>query len=288
MKRRAVVLITLTALNIVVWTWWASVRPGGNLQVAFLNVGQGDAIYIRTPHGNDMLIDAGPRDRKVLRELGAVMPWADRDIDVVLATHADADHIGSVPDVLKRFRVGAFAETGNHSKTNTIDDEMLSAVEKKKIPIVIVRRGTVVDLGDGVIFTVLYPDKDPAGTETNESSIVGILRFGEHSFMLTGDSPQKIENYLVSLARIKGEELDVDVLKPGHHGSKTSTGEIFLNATSPEYTVISAGKDNRYGHPAPEVVNRLKVRDIKIFSTAENGRVIFETDGKELRTLVRN
>ena len=247
-----------------------------------MNIGQGDAIYIRSPRGNDMLVDAGPRDRSVLRELGTVMPWNDHDIDVILETHADADHIGGFPDILKRFKVSALIETGNRSKTNSIDGQIEEIAKSQKVPVVLAKKGTVVDLGDEVKFTVIFPDKNVVGWETNKSSIVGILSYGSRKFLLTGDSPDKIENYLVGLSIQNSEDLQVDVLKPGHHGSNTSTGQIFVNATKPQYAVISAGKNNRYGHPTKEVMDRLASAGIKIFQTAINGRVEFDTNGTNL------
>ncbi len=269
-------------LNLIVWIQVFSYKNKNYLRVVFLNVGQGDSIYIRAPSGNDMLIDSGPRDRSVLRELGAVMPWNDSDLDVILETHADADHIGGFPDTLKRFKVGALIESGNHSKTNTIDSLIEEIVAEQKIPKVFAKAGMKVDLGDGVIFEIIFPDKNVVGWETNKSSIVGILSYGSHKFLLTGDSPSEIENYLVQKLQREGKNIDVDVLKPGHHGSKTSTSGYFLNAVKPEYAVISAGKNNRYGHPSIEVINKLKAQNIEIFKTAVNGRIEFNTNGVNL------
>ncbi|MFZ3020248.1 MAG: ComEC/Rec2 family competence protein [Minisyncoccia bacterium] len=269
--------------NLIVWGWYFSLLPNKVLKVVFLNVGQGDSIYIRAPSGNDLLVDSGPRDRAVLRELGAVMPWNDNDLDVILETHADADHIGGFPDILKRFNVGAIVETGNHSKTNQIDGAIEELVKLQKIPEIIAHRGTVIDLGDGVKFTILFPDKDVVGWETNMSSIVGILSYGSRKFLLTGDSPTQIENYLVA----QGNDLKVDVLKPGHHGSRTSTGQAYVSATKPAYAVISAGLHNRYGHPTKEVMNRLASAGVKIFQTAINGPIEFDTNGSDLIPIVQ-
>jgi len=284
---RKILVYVLVFLNLIIWIWYFFIQPNHVLQVVFLNVGQGDSIYIRAPSGNDMLVDAGPRDRSVLRELGAVMPWNDKDIDVILETHADADHIGGFPDVIKRFDVNAIIETGNHSKTNQIDGQVEELVKAQNIPEIIAKRGTVVDLGDGVKFTILFPDKNVAGWETNMSSIVGILSYGSRKFLLTGDSPTQIENYLVGLANEKDEILKVDVLKPGHHGSKTSTGQMYINATKPTYAVISAGLHNRYGHPMREVMDRLASAGVKIFQTSINGRVEFDTDGTNFIPILR-
>ncbi len=276
---KKVLVLALIFFNLIIWVWYFSAARNDVLRVVFLNVGQGDSIYVRAPSGNDMLIDSGPRDRSVLRELGAVMPWDDHDIDVILETHADADHIGGFPDILKRFDVGAIIESGNHSKTNQIDGQIEEQIKNLKIPEVTANRGTIIDLGDGVKFTVLFPDKNVVGWETNLGSIVGILSYGSRKFLLTGDSPSEIENYLV---RLDGKNLDVDVLKPGHHGSRTSSSQYFLNTVRPEYAVISAGLHNRYGHPTKDVMNRLAGVGAKTFQTAVNGRVEFNTDGTNL------
>ncbi len=276
-NKKQIFLIVLVFLNFIVWIQYLSFKPKDALRVVFLNVGQGDAIYIRTPSGNDMLIDSG-RDKTVLRELGAVMPWNDNDLDVILETHADADHIGGFPEILKRFKVSAVIESGNRSKTNQIDGQVENLVKEKNIPKILGRKGTIVDLGDGVKFEILFPDVDVSGWETNKGSIVGVLSYKSKRFLLTGDSPVQIENYLIGL----GLDLDVDVLKPAHHGSKTSTGQNYLNATTPTYAAISAGKNNRYGHPAKEVVERLARAGVKTFETFINGRIEFKTDGINL------
>ena len=150
-----------------------------------------------------------------------------------------------------------------------------------------------VDLGDGVILEILFPDRDSTGMETNMSSIVARLVFGESEFLLTGDSPIAIERYLVSLEnqgsplRQNGQQrgpliLESDVLKAGHHGSKTSTSPEFVSAVSPKYGIISAGLDNRYGHPTAEVLETLTKASVQILRTDRNGRIIFKSDGIKL------
>lgn len=136
----------------------------------------------------------------------------------------------------------------------------------------------VIDLGGGAVLQILFPDRDPSGMETNAASVVARLVYGESEFMFTGDSPQNIENYLVSSG-----DLSSDVLKAGHHGSKTSTGSNFISAVSPEYVVISVGKDNRYGHPNQEVLDTLTNFGAKILRTDTFGRLIFKSDGVTLK-----
>jgi len=284
-----VLLLTATLLFYIAW----QEENKGILTVAFLNVGQGDAIFIEAPSGNQVLIDGGP-SKAVLRELSKVMPFYDRSIDVVLATHADQDHVGGLPDVLNKYKVNIFMETGVPGESSSYKElekivdpafatpfaqgyggsKKATAGWPKRI---LARRGMEIDLGGGAILQILFPDRDPSGMETNTSSIVARLVYGENEFLLTGDSPQAIENYLVSLGGLTS-----DILKAGHHGSKTSTGVAFISAVSPEYVVISAGKDNRYGHPNQEVLDTITGFGAQILRTDQSGRIIFKSDGVNL------
>lgn len=252
------------------------------LSVTFLDIGQGDAIFIESPTGVQLLIDGGPPDGGVLRRLSEEMGFFDRSIDMVLATHPDKDHIGGLPDVLDRYDVSEILMTENKSTTST-DRAFVDAAEKEVqqegARIIYARRGMQFDLGGGVILTVLFPDHDPTYLESNTSSIVARLTYGESEFFFTGDSPKAIEEYLVTL---DGKGLQSDVLKAGHHGSHTSSSEIFLNAVHPQYAVISAGKDNQYGHPHTDVMTALHDVGAKTENTAEVGSVTFVSNGHEL------
>ncbi|KKP56377.1 MAG: Beta-lactamase domain protein [Parcubacteria group bacterium GW2011_GWC1_34_10] len=292
MERKSIfkLIIFLTLFFITIFSIYVAFKEErrGILTVAFLNIGQGDAIFIEAPSGSQILIDGGP-NKSVLRELSKVMPFYDRSIDVVLATHADQDHIGGIPDVLQKYKVDIFMETGVSGESSSYK-ELEKIVEEKSqgVPLgnfkgeplkkILVRRGMVVDLGDGVVLQILFPDRDPAGMETNTSSIIARLVYGENEFLFTGDSPKSIENYLISLGG-----LESDVLKAGHHGSKTSTSPDFVTAVSPEYVVISAGKDNRYGHPSQEVLDILNNFGAEILRTDKDGRIVFESDGESLK-----
>ena len=248
----------------------------GILTVAFLNVGQGDAIFIDAPSGNQLLVDGGP-GKAVLRELSKVMPFYDRSIDVVIATHADQDHVGGLPDVLKKYKVNVFMESGVPGVSSSYEELEKMVGTSTDVNKVLARRGMIVDLGDGAILQILFPDRDPSGMDTNVASIVAKLVYGQNEFLLTGDSPLAIENYLVSLGGLSS-----DVLKAGHHGSKTSTGQTFVSAVSPQYAVISVGKDNKYGHPNQEVLDILNNFGAQILRTDQSGRVIFKSDGTNL------
>lgn len=273
-------------LALVVLAWWpefgmVKFRPPlcnpELLCVAFLDVGQGDAIFMQSPSGRQLLIDTG-RNQEVLRGLGEVMSFSDREIDYVLATHPDADHIGGLSDVLDRFKVAHVIRTANESDSS-LWEEAEKKIEAEGAVVTIARRGQRFDLGDGVFLDILFPDVDVSEYESNTASIVARLVYGETSFMLTGDSPKSIEEYLVL---VEGEYLESDVLKVGHHGSRTSTSELFLVEVSPSYAVISAGKDNSYGHPHLEVTDALFNAGIETFNTADQGHIIFWSDGEDL------
>ncbi len=274
---RELIVAGLILANIFVFLAMHARGASGLLRVYFLDIGQGDAIFIDSPTHGRMLIDGG-KNRKVVSELGSILPFADNRIDLVLATHPDADHIGGLPEVFARYDVSAYLYPGVRSENN-IDEELDKRVEAEGATKVLARRGMVVNFGDGAKLEILFPNQDVNNWETNRASVVAKLVYGEKSFLLTGDSPIDIENVLV---RLDKADLDIDVLKAGHHGSRTSTSLAFAEATSPEYAVISAGKDNTYGHPHKEVLDILKKVGAKVVSTIDMGTIEFETDGKIL------
>jgi len=247
------------------------------LCVVFLDVGQGDAIFIQSSSGKQMLIDSG-RDNSVLRQLGEVMSFSDRDLDYVLATHPDADHVGGLSAVLDRFNVLQVIRTENESETG-VWETAVRKVEVEGSEVYFARRGQRYDLGTNVYVEILFPDIDASQLESNTASIVARVVYGNTAFMLTGDSPKSIEEYLVL---IEGENLESDVLKVGHHGSRTSTSELFLAEVDPNYAVISAGVDNSYGHPHVEVTDMLFNFGVETRSTAEEGNIVFWSDGAEV------
>ncbi|MBL7045051.1 MAG: MBL fold metallo-hydrolase [Parcubacteria group bacterium] len=269
-------LFGLLILNIFIW----SVIFGEEseiLRVAFLDVGQGDAVFIQAPNGNQVLIDSGV-NKKVLRELGKVMPFYDRSIDMLIATHPDKDHIGGFPDILKRYKVDFLLHSGRESES-AIYGEVVQLTGLAGVRTVEARRGMVVVLDDDVHLNILFPDREVPELESNTASVIAQLVYGETEFMLTGDSPKAIENYLVML---DGESLESDVLKVGHHGSKTSSANAFIGFVQPKYSVISAGKDNKYGHPHEEVLETLGQFGSAILSTQDKGLIVFESDGENV------
>jgi len=274
-------LVFLFLITSCLWYNLYAANPNNlYLKVVFLNVGQGDSIYIETPDGHQMLIDGGP-DARVLSQLSQVMPFGDRSIDVIVATHPDADHIGGLPQVLDTYEVSTFIENGVTSDTKVYQN-LEQKIFKNKIKKIIALRGNsiMLDKEKNIHFDILFPDRDVSSFDSNDASIVGRLVYGNESFMLTGDATVYTENL------IKWNESDSilksQVLKLGHHGSHTSSSLPWLESVNPKVSIISAGKDNRYGHPHKDILERLKDLKIPYLATYEKGNIIFKTDGTNL------
>ncbi|MEK7099524.1 MAG: MBL fold metallo-hydrolase [Patescibacteria group bacterium] len=253
-------------------------RDDARLTVSFLDVGQGDSILVRGPTGIEMLIDGG-RDRSVLRRLPGVIGPFDRSIDLVVETHPDADHIAGLADVLERYRVHYFLSPGIENDTATTKRLLADVAKERGLTAFTARKGERIHLGGGAYADVLYPDHDVSKSETNAGSVVLHIVYGGTSFMLTGDLPSSGEDHLVTE---DGATLKSDVLKAGHHGSRTSTDSGWLAAVGPSTVVISAGKDNSYGHPHPETLDRIRLQGAAILSTIDEGTITFTSDGVTL------
>ncbi len=269
-----------------VFSWLPSISLSGTfekncecLEVSFLDVGQGDAILIETPDGFEMLVDGG-RDSSVLRELSKQRSFFDRDIDVVVSTHPDLDHVAGLVDVLKRYTVGTILMTTNEGESGA-SVAFAAAAPNEDSQIILADAGQVFKLGASTTVQVFSPTGDESKLESNTASIVLRVVYGNTSFMLTGDAPQEIEDFLV---RTYGSQLDSDVLKLGHHGSKTSTSDLWLDTVKPQYAVVSAGLNNRYGHPHQDVMQRVFKRNIQTSHTGTDGTVTFQSDGQTVWT----
>ncbi|MCA9367842.1 MBL fold metallo-hydrolase [Candidatus Kaiserbacteria bacterium] len=268
-------LFTIGALlsGLVVLCWPST--SDGLLRVRFLDVGQGDAILIQTPDGVEMLVDGGAGSA-VLRSLGSLQPWYDRTIDVVVATHPDTDHLGGLVDVLTRYEVANIWEVAAEHDVPAAD-AFSKAAALENASVYLPQAGDIFRLGASTTVQIFSPQGDTTNWQSNNASIVLKIQYGDIGFLLSGDAPTSIENYL---AGTYGAGLEAEVLKLGHHGSKTSTSDIWLDAVTPQYAVISAGLGNRYGHPNQEVMGRVFARNITTFSTMTEGTITFATDGK--------
>ena len=267
------------AIFVVCLVVWSIVfaHGGHELRVSFLDIGQGDAIFIEAPSGNQLLLDGGP-DKKILSRLGDVMPWYDRSIDMLALSHPHADHLVGLLAVLDRYAVGAAVDSGTQYDTTDYRSwrEMLL---QKKISETALHAGDRIDMGDGVTLDALLPNKDVSKATPHEGMLVLQLRYGSTTVMLTGDMEENLESELV-FANDGG--LASDVLKVGHHGSRTSTSLQFLDAVHPKYAVVSVGAGNKYGHPNSEVMGRLAGEGISTFRTDKDGTVTLRSDGEHL------
>jgi len=271
-----IALVFLVAATAAIW--YAALREdrAGVLTVSFLDIGQGDAIFIDAPSGRQALIDGGPADGGILRRLSAVMPWYDRSIDVIIPTHPDADHIAGLIDVLSRYDVGIIVHSSVEGDTQTAKS-LVAAMQKEGAQEIVAQRGEIIDLGKGAYLEILSPDRSVPRVETNTGCVVTRLVYGSTVFMLGCDAPQAIENYLVSL---DGVALHADVLKAGHHGSRTSSSPLFVGMVSPAWAVYSRGCGNSYGFPHAETIATFAKFAIPTVDTCEKGTVTFVSDGK--------
>jgi competence protein ComEC len=280
-RRKHLFLYWTISVVIAIYFWinafYNVQSSSGLLSVAFLDVGQGDAIFIETPNGKQVLIDSGAGP-VIIESLARVMSPLDRSIDMALATHADMDHIGGFSSVIDGYELGVYADSGISGKTQTFD-KLQAKIKEHNIPEIKLSAGDNIKIDEDVYLEILFPPKDVGVMDINDSSVVARLVYKDRSFMLMGDASLYTESLIKN--RYKGI-IESDVLKLGHHGSKTSSGDAWLSAVSPSYAIISAGLKNRYGHPHPEVVKRLSKNNIQSLGTYEKGDIVFQSDGVDV------
>jgi len=275
------ILILLISSLFVGYLAYAKGPSDGNfLKVAFLDIGQGDSIYIEAPNGKQMLIDAGP-GATILQRLPEVMPFGDRSIDMIMETHADSDHIGGFAYVFSKYKIDDVIENGVEGKTTTYK-KIEKEIKQDKLKKIIAnnKMRIVLDKSPYIYLDILYPNRDVSGLASNDGSIVAKLVDGKESFMLTGDATTWVENQIIW--KENPAELEATVLKLGHHGSKTASSLMWLKAVSPNIAIISAGLNNRYHLPNQEILDRLKNLNIPYLATYKEGNIIFKTDGVKL------
>ena len=276
-KQAPIVFLGALAIGVaVIWyaVFYAAARQ--YLRVTFFDAGQGDAIFMEIPGGGQILVDGGPDDG-ILAKLGSVLAFWDRSLDLLVLTHPHADHLAGLLAVLKRYDVAMVMASGvGHSTPEYAEWEKL--LERYRIPRAVARKGMRIDAGNGVALDILSPAEDAAAraAHPHHANIVSRLTHGETTVLFTGDAERSLEYRLLFESPAL---LDADILKVGHHGSKTSSTEDFLKAVSPDVAVVSAGRKNRYGHPHPEVVERLKRFGIRVRRTDQEGDIRMESDG---------
>jgi len=265
----------LALASVLVWLLILG-SPGDRLSVTFLDVGQGDAILIRSPAGHNILVDGGPNSEAITAALGRHLPFWDRHLHLVVLTHPDQDHLAGLVTVLERYDVDQVLTPALADDSPTVR-AWQEAIAERHIPQREAFAGQWIDLGDGARLSVVYPPPEPLATaEVDDDSLVLKVSQGNAAFLLTGDIGAEGEASLMS----NHADLRAPVLKVAHHGSRASTSVAFLAAVEPLTAVISVGEDNSYGLPAAETLDRLAPRPV--FRTDRQGDVEMSTDGERL------
>ncbi len=276
-KQRRIVVIVLAVLAVLFLTAGLLIllKPNKqNLQVAFLSVGQGDAILIRTPDAHNILIDGGP-DQTILTRLGAVLPWYDRQLDLIILTHNHDDHLQGLLAVLKKYQVDAFL-TGKLA--SPLPKDLAEGLASHQVAYREMNAGEGLELANNVHIRALWPNSGQPIIDINDRSLVLELTYGERKFLLAGDAGVEVEAELLKRNLVD----DVDVFKLSHHASDTANSQEFLDKIKPEYGVVEVGIDNRLGHPNRRILKRLERVGAKVLRTDWDGSVVFSTDGREL------
>jgi len=264
--------LLLALASVLLWLT-VTAPASGRLTVAFLDVGQGDAILIEAPDGQRVLVDGGPSEEAINAALGRRLPFHDRRIDLVVLTHPQADHLGGLPAVLRRYDVGAVLASPAQSDSAAYR-AWRDALDGESVPCHEAAAGQTMDLGNGARLYVLFAPSQESDPDVD--SVVIKLTMGRASFLLTGDIGASREAALVR----SGADLGATVYKVAHHGSATSSTEEFVSAVDPPVDVISVGHSNRFGHPSPEVLERLA--GDAVFRTDLHGDIVISTDGRRL------
>ncbi|NOT49174.1 MAG: ComEC/Rec2 family competence protein [Acidobacteria bacterium] len=280
-----------TAAMIIVFHPFSSPRADGRLYVEFLDVGQGDSIFVTFPNGETMLIDGGGRrsfddgeetfkpDSPSIGEMVvSEFLWQKgySRVDRIVATHADADHIQGLTDVARNFGVGE-AWLGNSESDDSDQARLIEVLNANKTPTKVVARGDRFDIGGVAVEILNPPNSTLITTSENDRSVVIRLVFGEREFLLTGDAERAVETELLNET-----DLRADVVKVPHHGSKTSSTEAFVNATQARFAVIPVGRRSPFHHPNKDVVERWLNTGAIVMTTGEYGTIRFSTDGQVL------
>jgi competence protein ComEC len=277
-------LLKYSLLLLVLLIWSAAFSPSSaikGLTVSVIDVRQGDSILVESPSGKTMLIDGGPKYKRGDAGRSYVLPFLHKKginkLDIVVLTHPHDDHVGGLPSVLKDLPVGLVMDSGQpHTSRAYLD--FLKLIDQKKLPYKLASAGQEIDLGGGVRGEVLNP-QEPFIEESalNNNSVVIRLVFGKIAIMLTGDMEKEGERRVLAL----GADLRSRVLKAGHHGSRTSSSQAFLEAVKPDVALISVGIKNQFHHPHPSTIKRLEEMGIKVYRTDLAQNISVSTDGEK-------
>lgn len=249
------------------------------LELMAFNIGQGDSLMLAIPNSSiQILIDGGPDD-EVVEKLREYLPAGDDFVDIIILTHGHDDHVGGLPSVIENFEVGLVIDTGAVCD-NPNYQKMIEQIELLSLPKLYAVRGEKIRIGPDFILEIVHPffSQNVEYKNLNNASITAIASYQEKKIVLTGDLEVEGENEVLKYLRERGElaKLKADVLKVGHHGSKTATSIEFLETINPQQAVISSGRGNNFGHPHQEIITKLKKKDITILRTDRDKDVLIK------------
>jgi len=265
-----IAVVTVLVCNILIWNFYLSLADG-KLHLKFYDIGQGDAIFLETAGGYRILVDGGP-DNKLLEYLGEDLPFYSKNLDLVVATHPQADHIAGLVEVIKQYKIGSLWINGDKAETR-LYQEWERALRGNSVQPVVVAQGDKILFPDQTQIEVIWPKSGPQSLELNDRAIVLKITFGSFDALLTSDADSRVQPYTSSLGHF-------EVFKVPHHGSKTGLKEDFVRSLSPEVSIISVGAKNRYGHPGQNIIQFLITIGSKVYRTDQNGAVEIVTDGQ--------
>ncbi|MDX1535570.1 MAG: ComEC/Rec2 family competence protein [Candidatus Spechtbacterales bacterium] len=249
--------------------------PSSALEVHYLDVGQGDAIFIQTPEHYQIIIDGGAQNSLALRGVSKIVPFYDRSIDLVIATHLDADHIGGLLLILEEFDVQAVLVSQDVANS-PLSERFFEIIDEQEIKLIKIVVGDKLVFDNGIELNFISPMLDYEYFSDNDSSIVAKLVYKNDSFLFTGDIEKRSEIMLA-----QNVDISAEVLKVAHHGSKTSSNDYFLDRVNPKLAVIQVG-ENSYGHPHASVLKRFKNRGIEILRNDQNGVISIYSYGNSI------
>jgi len=277
-RKEQLAIVSLAVIAAIIW-WQALSSSERTLSACFLDVGQGDCIFLRTPSGRTLLVDGGGRSNAPYSDLmgmKVVTPFLRREavnrIDVLVLTHPHEDHVQGLVPVLRDFYVGMVLDPGIPHGSQSYR-RFLSLVKARRVPYRRAMRGQIVDFGDGVRAEVLHPPPvrlSGTSSDANNNSIVLRLTYGNSSLLLAGDADAEAESDILA----SGVRIRSDALKVAHHGSNSATSDEWLDAVGARLAVISVGRNNPFGHPSNRVLRRLSARGVNVRRTDRDGAVI--------------
>lgn len=276
--KKKVIIIGIILGLIYILSNYYFYQKNKNLEVSFIDVGQGDAIFIKTPEKHNVIIDFG--SNQGLNELNKKIPWWNKKIDLIIITHPHDDHIIGLIQIIKNYKVKNILYTGIIFDSPAYS-ELLKEINKKNIPLFIPKRDQSIELGKDCYMKIIFPGESFFNREIdnlNNSSIVSQLNCQNSKFLFMGDAEKEVETEILE----KKINIKSDVLKVGHHGSITSSQIEFLEKVSPQIAVIMVGKNNKFNHPSLRNLKRLEKLKIKTFRTDLDGTITIISDGNNI------